>query len=347
MTEPARALELLPTGGGGTRFGCHFILNWWNCPMFWFNRQVRPHPTKGGWGCRPTETASPLFIGGVVHIFLENWYRSLHETGKPNLDTALEAAWVQAMQRKSELKDQDVFEKDWALIEKVCRKYDDYYGPGGLAPERIKVAVDNKGEPLIEREFEIDLGYSDYVFTCKVDLVVEQDGFMRPMEHKTSAASMLGSLAARVKMDLQPTGELFVLKSLFPDREIDSAIINVLIKDRSAKRLAQGDPEFTRVPVTKRPEDFIKFRTDIVQTLVNIEESLSIYLERIDAGCGVDESARKVFTQYRHSCTGKFGRNCDYYGPCLAVGREETMFRAGFEPRAKDKQFVEEENLGD
>jgi len=325
------------TTEGGTRFGSHFLEVYQTCPTKWFNQFKRPHPQEGGEGVRPARTASPLLVGGAFHEALDVYYRSGFSTGRYSVDLALSRARECILERKDEFEDQDIMEKDWLLVQKLVQSYADHYGPGGVDPEwpRMKIIVDSEGEPVIEREYEIDLDFKDYIYTCRIDALVESEGYLNILEHKTTSASQLHRLFDRNNMGLQATGEYFVLQTQFPDEKINGVMVSAIVKDRSERARSKGEPDFLRRIFSRTHLELDKFRINVIKTLGRIEADMEEYVMELERTGSVDEAARIAFVQHRAQCC--VFRRCEYYGPCATIGRESIMFRSGFKPRIRER----------
>lgn len=330
---------------GNTRFGSHFIMDFWRCPTRWFNRYIRPHPTKAGVGCVPAKLSKPLHIGSLFHIGMENYYLSGWKDGKYDIDKAIQAAEQAHLERRKDMESADEADASWIQTKRLLQRYAEHWGPGGSHCEypELSIASDANGLPLLEREFEIDLDFNDYVFTCKPDAIIWYGGALAVLEHKTTAASRLSRVFDEMNMSIQTTGEWFVLKSLFPDEPIHSIVISAAVKDRSAKALKEGSLEFERRSFARSATDLYKFKRDVIDTLVEMDQCVEVYNEELSAGKTVDEAARRAFAMHRTSCVDGFYK-CDYYAPCSALGRESQMFLSGYKPRSVERQYEEPAN---
>ena len=74
----------------------------------------------------------------------------------------------------------------------------------------IRVAGDGLGQPLVEREFVCNLGYQDYIYSMRADLIVYHRGFLKCMEHKTSVAGFVGQRLKSSQWDSQMTGQAWI-----------------------------------------------------------------------------------------------------------------------------------------
>jgi hypothetical protein len=301
--------------------------------MLWYNRYIRPHDS-GGAGCEPKYTTVALMQGGLVHAGLAAWYRSGWENGDYKIAPAIEAMEKLKAERIDELVDEESWDKCWVASETQMNEYHNYYGPGGTYPQypEWRVLVDREGVPLIERTFEVELAYEDYLFTSRPDLIVVNSGYICPIEHKTSAASRVNRLFLRFELDGQGTSELWVLKCLFPSDDMGSLIVNCLVKGA-----AKDKPAFRTHSVTRSPHDLEKFRNDTVRTLKQIERDLIEYKGLTeDSGMHPYEAAQVVFNGNPpgNVCVDNF--TCDYFGPCKGRGSDIGLYKSNYKPRSKE-----------
>jgi len=224
------------------------------------------------------------------------------------------------------------------MTEKLLDGYDGYWGPNGAMcdwPE-FKVVADPQGLPLIEREYEISLGYKDYAFTSRIDLVVEARTYLGTLEHKTSSARGVPKLIKTGPTDLQLTGQYFCLRCAHPEMPLNAVWVNVLVKDRGSKsKLAP----FERQPFSRSPEHLDKFRVDVIRTLHEVETHVEEYRSLVNGG-GMDpfEAARVVFVQNTTQCF--IFRACDYHNPCWAPGKEVALL-GDFMPNSRSVPLLD------
>ena len=323
---------------GGSPFGWHFLSHWKACETFWFNTYLRPHP-KGGVGVSSTKTGAALLIGGACHRGLEAWYRSGwrdgEDTGEYSLDTMIEAGTQELTDRKDEFSEEkgQHFDEALVLVTSLLEKYHYHMGPGGIDQDfpSYKVAGDDQGEPLIEREFWLDLGYRDYTFTARLDLLMWVEGYLEVREHKTTAASRCGMLIRQLALDGQITGQNMLLAAMYPDVPRKGVEANILVKDRGAK---SNLPPFPRQLYGNTPIELEKFKNDTIAALKNIDEHVYRYEELIQKGMSVSEAALAVFDASPPAiqCVGFY--ECDFYRPCKMKGYEESLFATSFKPRS-------------
>jgi hypothetical protein len=169
-----------------TRFGAHFIQDFRNCPFLWWLR----HRARGT-GLVPELTPIPLLVGSTYHAGLEDYYLSGWEDGQYDLTAARQAATLHMESRWDEAKDEQQALEITQQVEGLLDHYDAEFGPKGARPDwpTIRVLPDAEGHPLIEREFEIDLGYHGAIFTARIDTVVDFHGYVASLELSAGSLS--------------------------------------------------------------------------------------------------------------------------------------------------------------
>ena len=209
-------------------------------------------------------------------------------------------------------------------------RYHEEFGPGGRCPQypSIQVLCDSQGEPLIEREFTIPLDYHGYTFTTRADAVVEDLGYVKALEHKTSAPSWVASRLRYSLMDPQITGLIFALTTTFPDEKLWGCLVNVVVKGSSPRYgVAQ------RETVNRTPEDLEAWKVETTKTLRQIDESVELFRERRRDFGNWRDAAMPIFlesgrdTDQCHS----YNRECEFLNLCRMKGLEDQFlgdFRA-------------------
>ena len=328
-------LEMLPQTTKGTRMGWSFLKLYKTCPMRWYNTYLRPHPS-GGTGSESLTISRPLYVGDLFHHGCEHWYLSGWEDGQYELDVAVAALRERAKERQS-----DVPSGDWATwtgeAEDLLIHYHQFYGPGGLAPEwpQYQVACDHDGEPLIEKEFVIDMEYptngESYVFTSRIDACMMFNGNLIALETKTVDTSRVSRQMLQFQVDGQCTGEIWLLRSAFPEVDNAGLHLNMIVK-----RAGKGKDPFRREPYHRSDIDLETFRLSTVRTLKRIDDSIGEYNDLLTGGVEVDEAARRVFDGYPDGfqCSGNFA--CDYLFSCMAKGNESAWFRMHSKARSTE-----------
>jgi hypothetical protein len=296
-----------------TRSGNSFTQAFQNCQMqWWFGHRAPLALGEPQLGAQPIHTAPPLMIGGLMHTALENYYRS----GR-SLQDAAQAVELAATERMEEFISLEKRDEALALVHRLLDRYD-----AAFKDEDLEVMTDDVGELLIEREYEIDLGYNDYVFTSRPDMVVAWQGYVGPLDYKTVAASRLHVDVANMSRGRQWTGELLAVQLAHPQWKVNGAIGRFIVKDRSAKSpLGPFSTEVTE----RSPHDFEKFHRDIVDVLQDIDARQELYDKKLEQGVDPFTAARQIYLENRFFCY--LFRQCEYLEPCMAVGREESLMQ--------------------
>jgi hypothetical protein len=330
----------LPTGGG-SRFGSHYIGLSQDCKKKWFLRFR--YPTEAGRGLESIRTAKPLLMGwgaheGLAAYYLTGWdTTNACDTGQYDIDAACDHLATMLQGRASEFEDEsqviEVIEETQTLV----RKYHDHYGPGGISPDYpdLQIMAGPEGEPLIERELECSLGYKDYVFTARIDGLAMYNGFANIFEHKTTAASSVGRLFQRMNIAMQATGQIFLVKNLMPDIQLNGCLVNTLVKNRSARAISRGESPFMRDITTRTNLELEKFRNDVVRELRVLEELEEEYTHLVSLGMSPGDAGNQVYTMNTSQCV-QFSR-CEFYGLCKSIGFENNMMGL-YRPREVARQ---------
>jgi hypothetical protein len=319
-------LDILPhTEGGGTRFGWSFLKSWKACRTKWYDTYLRPHP-DGGTGTEPTFTGEALLLGSAVHKGLEAYYNAntgIMWSDEGRILSVHGHARKELRERISEMAGgEEEYTKLTAQADDMLTTYIHHWTETEPEYPTWKVALDKNGEPLVEREFELDLGYNGYVFTSKIDVVcVFQDEYLVPLEHKTVDVSRAGRLVQQFMLDGQASGQLWLLQQCYPHLEVGPLHLNMLVK--RAKR----DP-FRREPISRQPVDLEVFYHNTVRTLKEIDDHVGEWRSLVQRGMDPDTAARVIFdsTPDSFQCAGNF--QCAFYGACTARGHEEAWFRS-------------------
>ena len=317
-------------GGGGSLIGNTYLSTFWKCPRKWFNHYLRPYVTQDGTGesegIRPRFQSEDLLKGGTFHEAMEALYKSGcrdgEDTGEWDLNLAQDVLEAEHLKRQPEYEHLHKWEEDQGLLNQMLVNYYNTCGPGGDKQDypQIKVLHDGNGEPLIERDFTIDLGYGGYYYTCRVDLLMEYHGRPRVMEHKTSAYGMwVNKRAASIHFDSQFTGELLVLKSLFPEEPLDGAVVNIIIKG--------GKTELVRREHTIRDdEDLRTYRYSCLDVLKQIDQRVERFRDALVKGIPMQTAVNLYFPDHgeRTGACLEY-RGCEYQRLCRNKGREAKI----------------------
>jgi hypothetical protein len=334
---PARTLE------GGTLVGTSYTNEFASCPYSWSNSYLRPHPDDPAAeaGIRPRFTSPYLLAGRTVHVGMAAWYasgvRGGEDTGARDIDRAIQEARVSHNSALHEYEDADRAEEDWQMTEVLLRSYHDRYGPTGAACEfpEVSVVLDGRDEPLIEREFKIQLGYRDYIFTSRPDAILNIRGMLRTRDHKTSVARFVGERREWTHWDPQFMGEALALTTLFPDEPLDGAEANILVKNRSPNsKFDVAEREVKRWS----ERDLWAYRLELIDILQQIDDRVGRYRLARSNGYDPETAACEVFPRHgtrTQACTAYGG--CKYQTLCLHKEHTDSAMRQ-FKPRPTEER---------
>jgi len=171
-----------------------------------------------------------------------------------------------------------------------------------------------KREPFrvlaVEVPFELEVG-PELKYVGKMDLLVEQDGLVYPLDHKTT--SRTGYLFdAQFKLSVQISGYV-VLASIITGQPVHQAIINGI---RVAGKV-DPDQTFFRQITTRTPEDIAEWETGI-------------------------RDVHRLIQQFRWSQFPKaapyacvaYNRLCEYYQLCTSgAATRETLLETAYKHR--------------
>jgi hypothetical protein len=337
-------MTLLPQGDlakGGTRVGWSFLKSFSDCEMQWFNTYIRPHRrVPGAFGHAFVERSGPRSNGTLVHHGLQNWYlsdcdldaqgrcRKDHDpTVEPNysLDQAIGVIAPFVAENYPHW-DSEEAAKAIGDAQALLERHHAYCGPGGTIPEgRIwRVAHDGDNVPFVERTFEIPLGYKDFVFTSKADVVFTGHGSLYPCDHKTHDASKVPAKLRQYHLDGQITGQVWVLRMLWDsipdsggllkprDQWItgEGGLVSIIVK-----RAAASKPPRLLEIMPRSTTDMETFRSSAVRKLKRMNERIEEWQGHVSAGMDPDAAALITFDSYPDG--EKCGQwPCDYFEGC-------------------------------
>lgn len=327
--------------GGGTAYGSHFYKLWHSCQRKWWLSMRAPHP-DGGEGLRTEHTAGPLLLGSGVHEGLEAYYRSGYSDGQYNVDAAVRHLETKMGERRGEWRSDTDYQAELAQGRKLLYDYDAWWGPNGVQRDypSMKIVVDEEG-PIIEREYRIEVGSGLPPFTCRVDAVVEWQGYRWVLEHKTTAASAVHRIQNSMRTNIQGTGECYVLQQAIGG-SIQGILLNVLVKNRSSR---SKEPPFLRVPIARTRPQLEMFAAQLERTALTMDYLNDTYDELVEAGLDPWSAAQQVFVasgSANEQCMA-YNRPCEFIELCAGVGHEDVL-TAGFRAsvRALDEPTHEE-----
>ena len=312
---------------GGSLIGNSYLATFAACPRNWFNSYYRPY--EGGRGLRSKFISEHLIKGRVFHEGLAALYksgcRSGEDTGEWDIKLAQDLMHLHHAQSIPEYTSEDKAEEEWIKLQAMLTAYHDEFSLRGHHPDypTIRVLHDGAGEPLIEREFQVDLGYRDFVFTCRADLVILHHGRPKVMEHKTSAPGMWAKKRLHsIHTDSQFTGECFVLASLFPDEPIDGVLCNVVVKG--------GRTDVALRESTRRCQaDYEVFRLSALDILQQIDHRTQGFESDLTAGWPHEDALARWFPDHgtkTGQCQNYDG--CQFQPLCLNKTRTDENLRS-------------------
>lgn len=338
----------------GSLVGVSYMGEYIKCPRKWFYRYYQPTSTEDGTavntGIEPHGTAPALITGSLFHDALAAWYASGcidgEDTGAYDLEAAiaeLDKSWTA---RHSQYRDETAADEDKNMIKEMLISYADHFGPEGSAPDYpgMKIYCDALGEPVIEREYATPLGYGDYFLTCKVDAIIEDRGYLKVFEHKTTVASFMMQRLSSIHHDAQFTGEIYTLKNHF-EGDLHGVKVNAVQKRR---KLKSKYPIAERDTTNRTDDQLADFANTCVDTLMQIDDRVKNY-EKWVADEVPQTEALSVWFPAQGAFNGEceaYRRPCDYYMMCKAPKRAHTML-GGYKARVTIKKDEESTNVQD
>ena len=299
--------EIVPDGGSPV--GNSYLSTFTTCPRRWANLYYRQF--EGGRGLRPQYQSEHLTKGSTFHEGIAALYGSGckdgEDTGEWDLDLSLAQMELVHIAALTKYASEEKAEEDWLLLQSMLINYYDQFSLKGATPDfpTIQVLHDGEGNPLIEREFQIDLGYGGYIFTCRADLLILHHLHPKVMEHKTSAPGFWATKRMNaIHTDSQFTGECFVLANLFPDEQVDGVLVNIVIK--------KGKTKIALRESTRRDyHDYNTFRMSALDILQQIDHRTQGFDNDIDTGWPEEEALNRWFPDH-----GTKTGACENYGGC-------------------------------
>ncbi len=312
------------TPSGGSLFGNSYTSSFAQCPRLFFNSYKRP--MDGAMGIKSRFTSEHLLKGRVFHVGIAELYqtgcRDGEYHGEWSVDQAMARMELEHSWASVDYESHEKADEDWLLVQSMLLNYHDEFSKNGNQPEflDIQVLFDGAGLPMIEKEFRVDLGYRDYVFTCRADLLINHHGFPKIMEHKTSAPGFWATKRLNaIHTDSQFTGECFVMAALFPDEQISEVLCNIVIK--------KGRSEIAKRETTRRDHhDLNTFRLAQIDILEQIDRRVNGFDNDMAGGHMTEEEAADIWFPDHGQRTGA----CENYGGCQ------------FQPICRNKERVEQ-----
>ena len=325
---------------GGSSFGWHYLALFKTCQRKWALEHRFPNmdPEVETKGIRPISTSAPLMIGSMTHDGLEAWYRSGWQDGQYQLAPALDQVLTTARVRSREFESPEDQAKAIQTAEQLIRNYHEYYGPGGAEEEwpQFQIASDTDGNPLVEKEFVISVGDGHY-FSARFDGIVwVNQSYLGGWEFKTTAATWANRLRNRCTLDGQMTGQVAILRTLFPEEKFFGVVVTALVKDRGKK---SPHPPFYRDAVSRSEVDTALFLRDTKRTLKIMEERDGEFEHGRQAEIDPWDSLLLAYdgTPDANNCVGNF--SC----PFLMLCQNKEMASKMIETQYRPKMVVKEE----
>ena len=311
-----------------TKFGWSFLSKWSLCETAWWYEQLRRHPKapEGQLGIETKSVSPALLIGGATHAGLEAWWLSGWEgdrdSGARSLDAMVKAGTEHLAANVGRFRGDEAAEKAEGEVRGLLQGYHSRWSE---SPLRVVRGPD--GDPLIEKEFHLDLG-DGHIFTSRLDAVVmdpdDPEGVVN-LEHKTSDVSRWNQLKEAFFVDGQVTGQQLQLEAHYGDR-VRGTILDGLLKR------AKSVPPFQRPPIYKRNQSQLeKFHLDARRRLDHIEYATNKYHLLVEAGMTQDESARVAFDASHagsKTCAG-----CDFLALCKNRSQSEWIVDIDYKPK--------------
>lgn len=332
----------LPTKHDGSPVGNSYISLWYRCRRKWFAKYWWPWPDgKTGLGLPGglirlgrrglIGPGANLMLGSMLHAFKEAWYlsgvRDGEDTGQYNLEAALEHLNTYTTARQGEFAP-DTGEGsafDWALAEvkKWCELFHTYYGPDGYTPlfPEEKVLCLEDGRPAVELQFEIPLGYRDYIYTTRLDAVkLFQDRYVIGSETKTAAASWVERYINRLPKGSQFTGQMFVLRNAPELAHLPWDKVKVVyhIKGWNPSGRSMFTSPCVSGDVTRSQAQLQRFQVQTLAALRRIDETVEEYQHRLEAGEDFYTLLDELFPESGEN-TGEcysFNSECEFMTAC-------------------------------
>lgn len=305
---------------GATPFGSHYAAVWDRCFRAGFLSFLAPHP-KGGRGLRPKYPSRAMKLGGLIHVGLEHYYMSgPRDPGARDIDVAIDHLEVAAGARAREWTNPEEREQDIAKGRALLYDYHQHW-----QGDPDVMVVEDKDGPLIERNMVVEVPGSPVPFTCRPDAVVEWNGWVYVMEHKSSSVYGMNRIRTAMLNNIQGSGECYVLNRLYPDLPTQGVLLNVLVKDRSSKSKYQP---FERDTATRTEGQLRMFENHHRARMAHID-NLTKRWEVVKDDCGDPWAAgAEVFVATGAStgaCEETYGRPCEFLDLCKGVGMEQMQ----------------------
>ena len=334
-----------------TASGSHFLKDFAVCPAKGARQHFYSHPNilddpQYTVGLTGVYTPVQLLVGSAIHDGIEQWYRSRirdgEDTGEADLDSAIAAVEMGWANRSRELHPDEDTTTLVSATRVMIQRYHDHFGQKGPLQEwpATKVVCDDTGEPWIEKHFEIDLG-GGFTYTARIDLVVNHNGFLATMDHKSSKASFVRQLLTQAELEAQFTGQLLCLREHAPQLAITGILLNVLVKDR-----AKGPP-FDRalLPRSRTNLDLYKLHTrDLFERISGWHEH---YKTLLASGMDSDKAFNIAWPMdgLRHGGCYQYYRKCTFWDLCRSPDIAGQLIASSMRPKKRVINEVTQEEV--
>lgn len=351
MTTPS---QFIPTDTGhGTVSGNSYVSKFDNCPKLWFHEFYYPWLSASGEvehrGLQPKLRALSLLTGSVYHEGMAALYlsgcRDGADTGEWKVDHAIEVMESKAIDYRTQYSSDEEADNDLVQNRVYLRQYYDRFGPGSRSADwpSIQVVHDLEGKPIVEREFKIRLN-DRYTYTCRSDLLIYHHGYLKTMEHKTSAPGIwLKKRLSSLSYDAQFSGEIAVMKANLPTlvgegTPLNGVLLNVLVKGRGVK---SPHDVAERETGTRTDAQLERWRLQTINTLDRIEESIQAFEKLLSQGVELEVAANQTFPTLgtRTDHCKAYNRPCDYYELCQLPGMESRLM-GKYRPRTSEENTI-------
>ena len=336
MTAPANLYVPSDVHLGGQRTSASQLDTTTRCPQEFFLSYVAPHPdVPNSAGLRGRVVEAPLGTGTAVHAglhayFLSGW-RDGEDSGERDVIKAQSHARSVLEAMRQNYSTPEDYQKSERETNFCLDKFDDMMVRGGLTPKRV--APDSKGEPVLEREFQISIGDGRFTYVNKIDgMFIDTEDYHQVGEFKTSAASYASDAYLGLGLMGQNLGHMKVMLGNWPDAPINGILHYTLVKNRGAKS--------TLAPVIETdaiiPADVVDsyFDHTVVPTLETLVERTMHWSDLVNDDWDPYQAGLVHFPQegMANKQCKRFRRLCPFAGYCEASGFGSKMLQ-GFQPR--------------
>lgn len=277
--------------GQASESGFHFLADYLRCNQYFYWKYPR--------ALEPATKAPALIFGANIHLALAAWYDSLkrQEPFDMRLNAAMIAFRLGMEADRGEYSDPEKYDEDFVRGQILLQAYAVEYPAEGWQVLEV--------ESPIEYEFE-----NGDKFTGRMDLVIENQGRIWIVDHKTTGWSM-SSLSRSLQVSDQGTGYLWLWNAVRPDTPAHGIIFNIM-------RQYKNNNNFKQIPVMKTDEDIERFKRESGFVLNQIAEKVS------------DPNA--IWPRNTGACF-MFNRPCQYLDLCFGSSYAEGLIGSTYKER--------------